>query len=154
MKAGGRANEVTPVLQSGAACRLGVFEVVAGGEMPVDERRIASPPAVFGRKEAWGIGGHEPQVNVLGHAQLGAGMPAGAIEDQDDLLVWSSADRSGEGASSATQSSMETPVARCQMIWPEAGGTNATRERHSSRCCMGAIGRWPGNAQTFLRIGL
>lgn len=49
MEASGRANALRLGLQGGAAGKLGVFQVLDGGEMLVDQRGVRQWPEVFGR---------------------------------------------------------------------------------------------------------
>jgi hypothetical protein len=46
MKAGRRADEIRAPLPGRAAGELGIFEILAAGEVPVDERRIGERPQV------------------------------------------------------------------------------------------------------------
>lgn len=49
MEAGGRANEIRPLLEGGAASELGVFEILDGSEVLVDQRGVGQRPQVLGR---------------------------------------------------------------------------------------------------------
>src|SRR5579859_4384993 len=87
MKAGRRADEVASGLQRDTACRLGILQVLEGGEVLVGQCRVGQGPQVLGRVELRRVGRQEEQMDVLGDPQLDARMPAGAIEDQHDLLL-------------------------------------------------------------------
>ena len=96
-EAHGRADAVGVRLEGDAARSLGLFEVVDGGEMPVVQCRVGQWPEMLGGLQLGGVGGQEQEVQMLGDAQLDAGVPPGAIQDQDDLLGGAGADRRGEG---------------------------------------------------------
>lgn len=87
VKAGGRANKVRLLLERDAASELGVFQVLDGGEMLVDETRVGQRPQMLGRLQLGGVVREKEQVHVVGHAQTQSGMPASAIEHEYDLLV-------------------------------------------------------------------
>jgi len=81
------ADQVGPGLQGGTALGLRVLQVVDGADVAVDERGVREGPRMLGRLE-FGRGGREDEeVDVLGHAQLRAGVPARPIQDEDELLV-------------------------------------------------------------------
>ncbi len=83
-------------LQGGAVGELGVFEVLNAGKMAVDEHVVGERPEVFGRLQLGRIRRQEQEVDVLGDAQPLAGVPAGAVQDEDDLLGGTGADGAGE----------------------------------------------------------
>jgi hypothetical protein len=63
--------------------------------------RLANTVFVSGHRCSAGCnsgewGWQEEQMDMLGHAHLGAVMPAGTVEDQHDLLVWTRTDLLGE----------------------------------------------------------
>jgi len=96
MERGGRADHVRPVLQFEAAGELGVLQLLDRSEMPVEQDRVGQRPEMLGRLQLRGIGGQEEQMDMLGHPQAHTAMPAGTVEDQDDLFVRASADLPGE----------------------------------------------------------
>jgi hypothetical protein len=96
METRGRAYQVGSGLQGDAAGGLGVFELVDRGEMAIGERCIGQRPEVFGGLELGRIRRQEEQVDVLRDAHLNAGVPAGAIQDEDDLLGGASTDLARE----------------------------------------------------------
>ena len=59
------------------------LQLLYAGKMAVDERGIAQQPEVLGGLE-------------FGHAEFRADMPAGAVEDEDNLLGGPGAGRVGE----------------------------------------------------------
>ena len=65
--------------------------------MAIGERRVGERPEVLGGLQFGRIRRQEEQVDVRGHAQSGAGVPAGAVQDEDDLLGRAGADLAGEG---------------------------------------------------------
>ena len=87
MEQRGGANALGLGLQGGAAGKLGVFEVLDRGEVLIDERGVAQRPEVLGGLQLGRIGWQKEQVHVVGHAQAQTGVPAGAIEDEHDLLA-------------------------------------------------------------------
>jgi hypothetical protein len=74
-------------LEGATALCLGVLKVVDPGEMAIGERSIRERPEMFGGLELRRIRRQEEQVDMLGDAQLEAGMPASAIQDEHDLLL-------------------------------------------------------------------
>ncbi len=54
--------------------------------MLVDQRRVGEWPQVLGRLQFGRVGRQKEQVDVLGHAEADAGMPAGPVEYEHDLL--------------------------------------------------------------------
>jgi hypothetical protein len=97
MELRGRADAIRSPLQSGAMGQLGVFELLDAGKMPVDEHVVGEGPEMFSGLQLWRIRWQEEQVDVLGHLEPLAGVPARTIQDQDDLLAGAGADRRGEG---------------------------------------------------------
>ncbi len=70
-------------------------DVVAIGQCGVGER-----PEVLGGLQlrcVGGVGGQKQQVDVFRHAQLGAGIPTGAVRHEHDLSRGTRADGCGEG---------------------------------------------------------
>src|SRR5260370_1069944 len=49
MEAGGRADEIRPLLKRGAVRELGIFEVLTAGEVLVDQPRVGQRPQVLRR---------------------------------------------------------------------------------------------------------
>jgi hypothetical protein len=48
MEAGGRADPIRPLLECGAPSELGIFQVVDGGKVLVDEGSVGEWPEMFG----------------------------------------------------------------------------------------------------------
>lgn len=84
-------------LQGQAALGLCIFEVVDAGEVPVGQCGVGQRPEVLSRLQLGRVGRQEEQVEVLRHAQPRARVPAGAIQDQHNLLGRAGADLAGEG---------------------------------------------------------
>jgi hypothetical protein len=84
-------------MERDAALRLGLLQVRDGGEVAVGQRGVGEPPQVLGRVELGRVGRQEEQMEMLGHLELGAGMPARAVQDEHDLFARPSAHRLGEG---------------------------------------------------------
>ena len=88
----GRTDEIRAGLQDGTALELDGLQLLEIAEMAVDQRRIRERPEVLGRLKLGRVGGQEQQVDILGHRQAVAGVPARAVEHEHDVLV-----RSGPG---------------------------------------------------------
>lgn len=97
MEEGGGADQVRAGLEGHATCGLRVLQVVNAGEMAVGERRVGQRPQVLGGLEFGGVGRQEQQMHMVGDAQVEAGMPAGPVERQHDVLARSSAHFMGKG---------------------------------------------------------
>ncbi len=87
MKAGERLDLVTAVLEDNTAVRLDILQLVQGLEVPIDEWRVGERPEAFGRLDFGRVGWQKRQVDMRRNGQMSAGMPAGAVEHQDDLAV-------------------------------------------------------------------
>jgi hypothetical protein len=92
----GGADAVDLSLQGGAVGQLGVFAVFDAGERPVAKHVVGQRPPMLGRLQLGGVGRQEQHGAVLGHAEVGAGGPAGAVQDEDDLLLGASPDATGK----------------------------------------------------------
>lgn len=87
MEARGRADKIWPLLEDEAALELRIFEILDGSKVLVDQRGVGQQPEALGRLQFGGVRGQEMQMDMVGQAQLEAGMPAGAIEHEPDLLA-------------------------------------------------------------------
>ena len=96
MEEGGGADQVRPGLERDTALGLGVLQVVNRGEMAVGKRGVGERPQVFGGLKLGRVGGQKEQVHMVGDAQVDAGVPAGPVEHQHNLLAGSGADLAGE----------------------------------------------------------
>ena len=74
------------LLEGGAVGELRSFQVVDGGKVLVDQRGVGQGPQMFGWLQFGGVRRQKEQVDVLGHAQTQAAVPAGAIQHEHDLL--------------------------------------------------------------------
>ena len=97
MEEGSGADEIRLALEVDAALGLHVLQLVDCREVPVDQHRVAERPEVLGRLQFGREGGEEEQVHVLGHAKLGTGVPAGAIQHEHDLFGGTGASSTGKG---------------------------------------------------------
>ncbi len=152
---GGGADEVGPRLKGDAACGLGVLKVVDGGEMAVGERGVGERPEMLGGLQFGRIRRQEEQVDMLGDAQFAAGVPAGAVQDEHDLLRWAGADLRGRTRPARPRrAGCETLVARWKT---RAGPRRDGRSRRDSASRSGAgpapSGAAPSKHQTLCRIG-
>jgi hypothetical protein len=96
VKAGGRADAIGLRLQSTALGELGLFEVFDRGEVAVDEGRIRQRPAMLGGLQLGRVRRQEVQMDVFRDAEPQARVPAGAVQDEDDLLLGAGAHCCGE----------------------------------------------------------
>ncbi len=83
-------------LEGGTAGELRVFEVLDAREVLVDQGGVGQRPEVLGGLQLGGIGRQKQQVHMIRHAQMDAGVPAGAIQDEHNLLVGAGTDLAGE----------------------------------------------------------
>ena len=65
MEAGGRTDEIRPALEGSAAGELGIFEVLNGGEVLVDQGGVGQRPEVLGWLQLRRIGWQEEQMDVV-----------------------------------------------------------------------------------------
>ena len=93
----GGADEVGTRLEGDATCGLGVLQFVDGSEVAVDQHRVGQWPQMLGGLEFRRVGRQEQQMDVLGYTQPQAFMPAGPVEDEDDLFAGTRATLTGEG---------------------------------------------------------
>jgi hypothetical protein len=94
----GGAHEITVGLQSDTALRLGVLQLVDGGEMPIHQHSIGEGPEMFGWLQFWRIGWEEEQMEVVWHAQALGAVPARAIQHEDNLLAGTRTNGLGKGS--------------------------------------------------------
>ena len=88
VKERGGAHEIATGLQGDTAGGLDVLQLLDRGEMAVDQDGVGERPQMFGGLQFGGIRRQEEQVDVVGHAQALGAVPARAIQDEDNLLVW------------------------------------------------------------------
>lgn len=84
-------------MQGGTACQLHLFQLLDGGEMPVDQRRVGQRPQMLRWLELRRERQQKEQMDVLGHPQLQTGMPSRPVQHQHDLLLGACSRRSGKG---------------------------------------------------------
>ena len=83
MEAGLAADELAIVAEGDAALGDGGVEVGEGVEVLVDDRLVHVDPEGFGRLQLGRIGRQEDEADALRDGER-FGMPAGAVEDEDD----------------------------------------------------------------------
>ena len=83
MEAGLAADEFAIVAEGDAALGDGGVEVGEGVEVLVDDRLVHVDPEGFGRLQLGRVGRQEDEADALGNGER-FGMPAGAVEDEDD----------------------------------------------------------------------
>jgi hypothetical protein len=74
------------VLEASAIGELRLLQVLDAVEMAIVEGRVGERPKMLGGLWFRGVRRQEEQVEMVGHAEALGGMPAGPLEDQDDLL--------------------------------------------------------------------
>ena len=92
VETGRRADEVGTGLEGDTAGGLGILQIIDRGEMAIGQCGVGEWPEMFGRLEFRRIRRQEQQVNMLGNAQLEAGVPPRSVQHQHDLLRWAGAD--------------------------------------------------------------
>jgi hypothetical protein len=83
-------------LERGAPLGLGVFQVVNRGEMAVGQHGVSQWPEMLSRLQFGRVRRQEEQMDVLRHAQMDAGVPACAVENEDDLFGGTGAHLAGK----------------------------------------------------------
>lgn len=91
------ADEIGTGLQGDTPRRLDILQLRNAGEVPVDQHGVRQRPQVLSWLQFGRVRRQEEQVDMLGHAHLGTGMPARPVEDEHDLFGWPRADRAREG---------------------------------------------------------
>jgi hypothetical protein len=94
----GGADEIGALLQGDAASGLRILQLLDIAEMAIGEGRVGEGPQVLGGLEFGGVGRQKEQMDMLRHAQPHAGMPAGAVEHEDDLLGRTGTDGTSKGS--------------------------------------------------------
>jgi hypothetical protein len=74
-------------IEGDALCCDGVVEVGEGLEVLVDDGLVDMDPEGFGRLELGGVWREIDEPDAIRHGQAGGGVPAGAVEDEDDDAV-------------------------------------------------------------------
>ena len=90
MEEGSGADEGWLRLECDALLGLRLLQILAAGEMTVDQRSIGQRPRVqemFGGLQFGGVGREEVQIDVVGHTQAQAGVLSGTIQRQHNLLL-------------------------------------------------------------------
>jgi hypothetical protein len=97
VETGGGADQLRVTLQLSTASELGVLQLLDRLEMAIDQAAVGQWPEVLGRLELRRVRREKQQVHMVGHAQFDAGVPAGAVEHQHDLLGGTGSHCSREG---------------------------------------------------------
>jgi hypothetical protein len=96
MEAGLPSDEVSVVPERDAAlCHDGI-EVFDGLEVLVDDGFVGVDPEGLGRLQLGGVGRQVDELYALRHREAGGGVPAGAVEDEEDDPVAPGARLAGE----------------------------------------------------------
>jgi len=96
MEAGLSADEVAVVAEPDALVGDHGVEVGEGGEVLVGEGLVDVDPEGLGRLQLRGVGGQVDEADALGDRQARGGVPAGAVEDEEDDPVGAGARLAGE----------------------------------------------------------
>ena len=97
MEAGGRAQDVGLVSKDAASLPEASFQLVDRVERFVGQGFIAQRPQVLGRLHLGRVGRLELEDDAVGDGEVGARVPAGAIQGQQDHLIRTCALLLGEG---------------------------------------------------------
>jgi hypothetical protein len=87
-------------------------------EVPVDDGFVGEPPEMLGRLQFGGVGREVYQPHALGHAQAWLGVPAGAVEEQDDGAPLARAGLAGEEREQSLEERFGDPVADIPVALP------------------------------------
>ena len=90
------SDEVAVFFEGDAPLRHDGIEVFDGFEVLVDDRFVDVDPKRLGRLQLRGVGRQVDEADALGHRETGAGVPAGAVEDEQDDPVAPGAGLAGE----------------------------------------------------------
>ena len=124
MEAGLAADRLGIVVERDTLLSNGGVEVFEGLEVFVGDGLVDVGPEGFGGLELRGIGRQVDEADALRHGEAGSGVPAGAVEHEEDDAV---APRAGlswaKSASVSSKSALSTPVPRYQKLSPVAGET-------------------------------
>ena len=123
MEAGLASHSVAVGVEGDALLGDGGVEVDEGVEVLVDDSLVDVDPERLGRLQFGGIGRQIDEPDALGHGEAGFGVPAGAVEHQDDDAVAAGAGLAAKSARVPSKSSLSTPVERYQKLSPVAGET-------------------------------
>ena len=65
--------------------------------MAIGQHGVGQGPEMLSGLQFGRIGGQEQQMHMLGHAEVDAGMPAGSVEHENDLLGGTGTNMPGKG---------------------------------------------------------
>jgi hypothetical protein len=105
MEVGVAANEIGLLLERQTALGLDGLQGVEACEAPIGEWFIGERPEPLGGLQLRGVGGQGNEVDALWHLHRLPGMPAGPIQDQGNLLLWSRSHIPGKGGEHLTEES-------------------------------------------------
>jgi hypothetical protein len=120
------ANDVRLLLEDQAALRLHLLQSGEVSEPLVRERLVGERPEVFGRLELRGIRGQDQEVNALRDHHLRAGVPARPIEHQEEVLLRSCPDVTGERGQDETERLRRDGGKQPPLCLPGGGTDKAT----------------------------
>ena len=83
-------------LEVDAAGALDVFELLDTGKGAIDQAGVGQQPEVFGGLQLGRVRRQKEQMDMIRHAQMDAGMPAGPVQDEDDLFIGTGSSLAGE----------------------------------------------------------
>jgi hypothetical protein len=132
MEAGMGLDDLRVRLQPAAAFGLDLFQLVERGEDPIGQRLVRKRPEPRSLLHLWGIRRQEHQVDPLWQLKSSTAVPAGTIENQHDLFVWSCAHPLlAKAARTREKTSTLTVGTSLQLVCPLCGCTKAKTSIHS-----------------------
>lgn len=112
MEQGGRADALALRLECSTPSKLGVFQIIDGGEVLVDQRGIGQWPEVLGRLQFGRVRRQKVQVDVVRDARVDAGMPPARSCPSTICLVGLAPTWRANSANATSNTGMLTVVAR------------------------------------------
>ena len=94
-------------------------------DVAVDDGLVDQRPEVLGRLELGGVGRQVDEADAVGDGEARFGVPAGAVEHQEDDAVAPGAGLRAKAASIISKSGLSIPLERYHTVSPVAGATKA-----------------------------
>ena len=124
MEAGLASDQVAVVVESDALGSEDGVEIGEGLEVLVDDRLVDMGPEGLGRLQLGGVGREIDEADAVGHREAGLGVPAGAVEHEEDDAVAAGPGLAGEEREDVLEKRL-VDAARYQKLSPVAGETKA-----------------------------
>ncbi len=100
MKRGSSADHFRMSLEPATALGLESFQIVQRGQDAIGKRLVGKRPQAFCRLQFWRMGGQEQQVQPFRDDEIGTLVPAGLIQNQQQMFGWPGALFLGKGGQS------------------------------------------------------